>query len=236
MRRRHSRSHLAVKTTHTEAGTSGLTQRKRADLSVVSLTILVLANLVPLVGVVFLEWDVFSIVIVFWCENVIIGLFSILELMLASEPSRSSHARKAFLVPFFTFHYGMFCLAHGVFVFVLFGSAAQKDNPVFAVAGVLWGVIGYAVDRGTAFLKGYIERRRHLQPGFRAFAVPPYERIIILHVTIIGGGCLVQWIGSPVPALVLLIVLKTGLDIYQRMAESHGKGRVGMRIPKMIKN
>ena len=76
MRRRHSSSHLAVKTTHTEAGTSDLTQRKRADVSVVSLTILVLANLVPLVGVVFLKWDVFSIVIVFWCENVIIGLFS----------------------------------------------------------------------------------------------------------------------------------------------------------------
>ena len=37
------------------------------------LLVLVLANLIPLFGVLYLDWDVGSIVVLYWAENLIIG-------------------------------------------------------------------------------------------------------------------------------------------------------------------
>ena len=44
---------------------------------------LVAANLVPLYGVLFLGWEVFQVVLLFWMENVVVGVFFILRLLTA---------------------------------------------------------------------------------------------------------------------------------------------------------
>ena len=49
----------------------------------------------------------------------------------------------------------------------------------------------------------------------------PYTRVIILHVVVLVGGFLVMLLGQPLPALVLLVVLKTGFDLRAHLAE-HG--------------
>jgi hypothetical protein len=41
---------------------------------------LILANLVPLAGVLFWDWDIFNIVVLYWFENVIIGGINILKM------------------------------------------------------------------------------------------------------------------------------------------------------------
>ena len=86
-----------------------------------SVIVLVLANLIPLGGVVFFGWQVFPIMFLFWLENVVVGAFNVLELIMAGG-SGSPAAVKIFLVPFFTLHYGIFTLVHGVFVFTMFGA------------------------------------------------------------------------------------------------------------------
>ncbi len=50
---------------------------------------LVVANAVPLLGVVFLGWDAFSIVALYWFENVIIGAVNVLKMITCSpEPDQ----------------------------------------------------------------------------------------------------------------------------------------------------
>lgn len=45
---------------------------------------LVVANLLPLLGVLFLKWDTFSIVALYWVENVIIGAINVLKMIVCS--------------------------------------------------------------------------------------------------------------------------------------------------------
>lgn len=47
--------------------------------------LLVVSNLVPLAGVLFWDWDVGSIVMLYWSENVILGVY-ILVKMIARAP------------------------------------------------------------------------------------------------------------------------------------------------------
>jgi hypothetical protein len=48
---------------------------------------LVLANLVPLAGVLLWQWSVSSVVILYWFENVIIGIVNVLRMLLVSPES-----------------------------------------------------------------------------------------------------------------------------------------------------
>lgn len=50
----------------------------------------------------------------------------------------------------------------------------------------------------------------------------PYGRIIALHVAIIAGGFLVSLLDNPMPALLVLIVIKIVIDLRMHMAERRG--------------
>src|SRR5690348_18190227 len=81
----------------------------RPDLRVTpTAAVLIAANLVPLAGVLFFGWSVFSTLLLFWVENVIVGAFNVLRMLVAQPQIGAMWAAKLFMIPFFTFHYGMF--------------------------------------------------------------------------------------------------------------------------------
>jgi hypothetical protein len=47
----------------------------------------------------------------------------------------------------------------------------------------------------------------------------PYGRVMVLHLTVLFGGWVVMLLGSPVFALVLLVVFKTAADWRAHTAE-----------------
>ena len=77
----------------------------------VSIIALVAANAIPLLGVIFLGWRVFSILLIYWMENVVVGVFNVLRILFADpHPPQPPLPRfgRAFLVAFFCLHYGLF--------------------------------------------------------------------------------------------------------------------------------
>jgi hypothetical protein len=86
--------------------------------------VLVAANVLPLVGVLFWDWDVFALLVLFWMENVVVGVFFIVRMMFADLEDAALWLGKLFMVLFFCVHYGMFTAVHGVFVFTLFGQVS----------------------------------------------------------------------------------------------------------------
>ncbi len=67
---------------------------------------LVLANLMPLGGVFLFDWQVFDILMLYWAENVVIGVVNVLRMSVSGE------SEKWFYIPFFIVHYGLFCFGH----------------------------------------------------------------------------------------------------------------------------
>src|SRR3989344_2990629 len=83
-----------------------------------SLLALVLANLVPLFGVLWLDWKIFPILLFYWLENVAIWVFNPVKMMLVLRSGRAERISQSL---FFAIHFGGFTAAHGLFLFVLFG-------------------------------------------------------------------------------------------------------------------
>ena len=152
---------------------------------------------------------------------------------------RSGPTEKALLVPFYLVHYGIFWLVHGVFVFTLpviagiggfvdfrtlDDGSIQFYNPTLAEpnwSAVAFGAVALAVSRIASFVWNYVGRREYLRvtPLRQTFA--PYGRLVVLHLTILLGAFVSLSIGSPVGAIVVLVLLKTGLDLALHLRE-HG--------------
>lgn len=63
-----------------------LTFRRAAHASPVAVGLLVLANLVPLAGVLLLGWDLPTLVAIYWAENGVVGVFAVARILTASGP------------------------------------------------------------------------------------------------------------------------------------------------------
>lgn len=66
-----------------------------------SVLILILANLIPVYAVFFLGWKAFLVILIFWIENVIVGIFNVARMFLVAPESRITWLAKLFLIPFF---------------------------------------------------------------------------------------------------------------------------------------
>ena len=109
-------------------------------------------------------------------------------------------------------HYGMFTFVHGIFVLVYFGIvggglAAFKGGLILPVLSILaWQAVQLGLD--TMYSQGFKGRA----PDQMMFE--PYPRVFALHIAVILGGFLIGEIGSPVWALVALVVVKTLSDLF----------------------
>jgi len=193
-----------------------------------SLLALGLANALPIAGVLLLGWKVFPLVLLYWLENVVVGGFNVGKLLLARPQEPAYSVGKLFIIPFFIFHFGMFTLVHGVFVFALFGakSLPRFDSLAELPAAIRayhlgWGVLALVVSHGLSFYWNYFENGEYRRASLPILMMQPYARLVVLHLAVLFGGWIVLTLGSPLLALLVLVALKTAADVRAHQAERH---------------
>lgn len=180
-------------------------------------------NFVVLLGVMLWGWSLFDVFYIYWLENVLIGVITLMRmLMVAAAWGIGMVLGSLFMMAFFIVHYGIFCFGHGMILFDLFynGPIDFDQEPVlmfsYFFAGqtphLLYAILGMLVVETVRFLQIRAEDKKDARLP-QAIMFTPYGRIVILHVTIIFGGLAAQELGSPLWALLLLIILKTGYDL-----------------------
>jgi len=190
-----------------------------------SVAILVAANLVPLYGVVFLRWQVFPLMVLFWLENVIIGFFTVLKMVVADPAPGAGCLVKPFLIGFFMFHYGGFASGHLVFVLTLFGGFWQKglaDGAAVRTVADLqigWAVLALVLSHAISFGLNYMGKGEYKTANVGALMFQPYGRVVVLHLSLLAGGFVIVLLDSPVFAVALLVVLKILLDVTAHVRE-----------------
>src|SRR6266516_2465912 len=65
---------------------------------------LLLVNAIPLVGVLAHHWTVFVVLLLYWCENVVVGAFNVLRMVCAYPQVSIAWVGKLFVIPFFMVH------------------------------------------------------------------------------------------------------------------------------------
>lgn len=196
------------------------------NLTSSSLLALAAANLLPLLGVLLWGWPIFSLLLIFWVENLVIGLFNALKMLISGFASRDIGSA-LYQSAFFVVHYGMFTFIHGLLLRSIFapnnstGSAESvlANFEYIGTEGLWWAVLAVFISHGISFATHFLGNAEYRDTTPRRLMLEPYGRIVVLHVCVLLGAVLVQAIGSPLPGLLLLIVLKLGLDIRAHRAQ-----------------
>lgn len=207
---------------------SGL--RRRA-----SLLVLVLVNLLPLVGVFVFDWDVAALMLLYWSENLVLGFYTLLKMLVISP------LRGLGMGSFFAIHYGGFCAVHGLFIAMMLldediDPMPGEPWPLFLVfpqllVNVVRQVLTHTppewlfafaalyISHGVSFVVNFLFGRERDELSLRQLMSAPYGRIMILHVAILVGGFAVMALGQPVAMLLVLVLLKLGLDVVLHLRE-----------------
>ncbi|MBI1381295.1 MAG: hypothetical protein GC161_09410 [Planctomycetaceae bacterium] len=201
-------------------------ERFRAPNLRVTAAALVVANLVPLFGALFLDWSVYELMALFWFENLILGAINVVRLLTVAPTDKVPLPAKLFLVPFFCVHYGLFTFVHGTFVVSLFsrdsvlggGSSGGLSVPALADVSLL-ALVGLAASHLISLVVHWFRGGERRRATAQLLMFRPYGRVVVLHVVILAGGGLVLALGEPIAALALLVVLKTATDLVAHRLE-----------------
>ena len=200
-----------------------------------SLVVLILVNLLPLAGVVLLDWDVAALMVLYWSENLVLGFYTLLKMLVVSPFGALG------MGTFFAIHYGGFCAVHGLFIATMLldeGIDPMPGDPwplflvfpqlllnvvrqVLAHAPPEW-LLAFAalyVSHGVSFLGNFLWGRERDELSLKQLMSAPYGRIMILHVAILLGGFAVMALGQPVAMLAVLVLLKLALDVALHLRE-----------------
>ena len=203
--------------------------------SVFAPAILILSNLVPLAGVLWWGWDAFVLLCLYWLETAVIGFWTILRFATMSRDTGSAAGRSIAgtlaLSGFFVVHAGVFMAVHMLFIFSLFAgpwAARIHDGRDFirliVIGAGLWiPLLALFAGQGAIFINDAVNRYAfgkalpanadtgEIMGGF-------YQRIVLMHVAILGGAFVAQAIGNTAP-LILLVLFKTVLEIRFQMKQ-----------------
>ena len=179
-------------------------------------------------GVLALGWSPFMVMMLFWFENVVIGGLNVVRMLVTgARLGGAGLAGGIAVAAFFTVHYGLFTAVHGLFVVLLFGGAELGRE---AMNGGLFGPLASMLKHLVASRDGWLAvlaivllhvsgtaqwlaRTREGPPALKELMGAPYGRIVVLHVTLIASGFLVQALGAPVAGALLLVGLKLAYDL-----------------------
>ena len=191
-----------------------------------SITALIIVNTIPIFGLIFFGWSLFALMFFYWLENIVIGFYNILKINKAEGTvplekgiriggfGKASYSNnKSTFISFFLFHYGLFMTVHGFFVFGLFG---PPDIPVFSL---LIGVISLFISHGFSYFKNFIGKEEYKRVSPANLFGQPYNRLIVMHITIIFGGAVFQIFGLPFLSILVLVMVKTIIDAYSHKLE-----------------
>ena len=217
----------------------------RLTSSVGAVIALIVANLIPLIGVLFFGWSVWNILIVYWLENGIVGGFNVLKMANATGAAAPqgmtmnnravAGTSKLTLIPFFVVHYGIFWVVHGIFVvslpFLFSGEpgSASGVNP----GAILLAGIALAISHGVSYWWNFLRGGEYRRTSAAQLMFAPYGRLLALHMTIILGAVAIGTTGAQSAAVAVLVLIKIAIDIGLHLAE-HRRAAAPAPAPEAI--
>jgi hypothetical protein len=192
---------------------------------------LVAANLLPLALAYYGHANAADLLLIYWAENLVVAFYALLRMSLARGPERKRPVWMSMLI--FILQFGVFVILHGllVFNFVRDQSRLFELSPAGVPALLVIAIVALLVSHGVSYVQNYIRRGEFLVSTPQAEMMRPYSRMMAMHVAAVLTGFLASSRGSPLVMLVLLVLIKTGVDVYSHV-RSHARApdrRAGIR-------
>lgn len=196
------------------------------------LLIIILLNLIPVYGMFFLKWSIFSVLYFYWLETLVTSIFNALKMAYAAKEITGS--RTKMILQYLLFRVAMFFF-YLIFIFVFVGMIiATKEQLGDNLKTILfldktfnWAVVGMILSYGFNLTFNYILNDEYKQFSPNDFNIIFDFRTGIMHIVIVLGAVIYGFMeekgmtseqGSYI-YLVFFILLKTLYDIFTHFSD-----------------
>lgn len=201
---------------------STVEQFKRNPFSDTSLWFLLFSNIVTIFFVIIENWNLSTIILIYWFQSIIIGFFNFIRILQLKEfsteglrindsPAQPTQRTKISIAFFFLFHYGFFHIISLIFLLIgpfpiVHGNRLDHIESKY----ILLISLIFFINHLFSYLYNRPKDTKKQNIGLLMFY--PYLRIIPMHLTIILGS-------SSGGVLPLFLVLKTFADGIMHVVE-----------------
>lgn len=183
-----------------------------------SVLYMIAANLLVLAGAVLGGWDLFTMMLVFWLESLVIGFYAVIK-MFVVEP-----VLVFLILPLYLAHFFFFMMVYLIAVFGAFvrgpalTSVWQLLLPLKNPA-VLLGAAPLLISHGVSFYRNFWPRRAMYANKLNDISFEPYPRIMLWVPALFAAALFAQWAGGgrPVYGFPVIVLVKTCADIWSHL-------------------
>ncbi len=192
-----------------------------STISKASKLAIAITNILPVLGILFWDWKPFDVVFLYWLENIMVGIFVVLRMLVKPNNALLFMLGSLFLAAFFCVHYGFFTYGHGVFILSIFQESQtfSKNADIVSITIDLLhnqylriALIGIFLGHLFSYIFDYKERRID---SAGEEMTKPYKRIVIMHLAILFGGFLSVMFQQDFAMALLLVAIKLFFDLKQ---------------------
>jgi len=183
-----------------------------------SVIALLIANLLPILGLTFSEWSVFAVIFVYWLENAIIGVYNIFKMFLMGPQGVA-------LIGFFTLHYGIFMTAHiAILCSLFFPPVAGHGAHTLEILDIYfprvqWAFWALVASHGISFYFNFLKRKEYEGRNAMLQMLQPYKRILVMHFGLLLGGLLITTTHASPQTFLIFILGKVAWDLFTHLKE-----------------
>ena len=203
---------------------TALVQTRQSFLREPSVRGLLIANAVTLGIALFEQWPIVSVLWVYWCQSVIIGVFNALRmatlrhfstdgLTMNDRKVPTTRGGKMQVTVFFVIHYGFF---HAVYFFFI--GSASTDLEMWDFGWVFVGAALFAINHYRTYRRIHEEDLKG-RPNLGTMMFLPYARVVPMHLCIGFGVAATQGGAGNWAVLTFFMLLKTAADIVMEVVE-----------------
>ncbi len=184
-------------------------------------------NLAPVVCVPLFDWSPAILLLLYWAENVAIGVFNVFKMLIVGvREGVAGFFGGLFTAVFFTVHYGGFCLGHGLFALTFYGFEKGMPNDgqsleililklpdllLHEERGLLFSLVAIVALQAVGFVQWVAAGAWKSQDEGKLMS-EPYGRIIVLHLGLFAMAFALGALGNPVLGVFGLALIKTLID------------------------
>ena len=186
---------------------------------------LIASNLVPLIGAFFFDWRLSELMVLYWSESAVIAVYNLAKMAYVEKWA------VVFTGIFFLAHFSGFMAIHFLFIYNLFvegpqhaGSGDLKEVANMFIA--LWpALVALVISHGVSFVMNFVGKQEYKRVTAKQLMSAPYNRIVLMQVTLIFGGFITLAFGDPVPVLLMFVLIKIIMDVRAHLKEHSLSGK-----------
>jgi len=196
-----------------------------------STSVLIFSNIITIIFAIIENWDIYTIMLIYWFQSVIIGFFTVIKIInlknissVGFAPGLVNHsdikATKRLAIIIFVLYYGMFHAAYLFFLgfdYLFF----QGSNLIILNFFIILSILIFFLNHLFSFYYNK-EKDANKKQHIGKVVMFPFIRIIPMHLTIIFGLGFI-WFGMPQITLVIFLILKTVADVMMHLIEHKPK-------------